>query len=133
MGNAALMGELGVAWHSCEGDDGTVIHVAIDGRYAGHILISDEARGDAAQAISQLKAEGVARVVMLTGDRNDVAGLYRAVVHCPGGRALQPRRPEQEPRPGDRLHAAKTRTTRGIAQGRRRLYRPAAIGAPAFS
>ena len=73
MGNAALMGELGVAWHSCEGDDGTVIHVAIDGRYAGHILISNEARGDAAQAISQLKAEGVARVVMLTGDRNDVA------------------------------------------------------------
>lgn len=73
VGNAALMGELGVAWHSCEDDDGTVIHVAIDGRYAGHILISDEARGDAAQAISQLKAEGVARVVMLTGDRDDVA------------------------------------------------------------
>ena len=62
VGNAALMGELGVAWHSCEDDDGTVIHVAIDGRYAGHILISDEARGDAAQAISQLKAEGVARL-----------------------------------------------------------------------
>ena len=45
MGNATLMGELGAAWHGCEGDDGTVIHVAIDGRYAGHVLISDEARG----------------------------------------------------------------------------------------
>ncbi|AKT48398.1 hypothetical protein ADJ70_04595 [Olsenella sp. oral taxon 807] len=45
MGNATLMGELGAAWHGCEGDDGTVIHVAIDGRYAGHVPISDEARG----------------------------------------------------------------------------------------
>ena len=73
VGNAALMDELGAAWHSCEDDDGTVIHVAIDGRYAGHVLISDEVKGDAAQAISQLKAEGVTRVVMLTGDRDDVA------------------------------------------------------------
>ena len=45
MGNATLMGELGAAWHSCKDDGGTVIHVAIDGRYAGHVLISDEARG----------------------------------------------------------------------------------------
>ena len=73
VGNTALMDELGAAWHSCKNDDGTVIHVAIDGRYAGHILISDEVKGDAAQAISQLKAEGVTRVVMLTGDRDDVA------------------------------------------------------------
>jgi len=73
VGNTALMDELGAAWHSCKGDDGTVIHVAIDGRYAGHVLISDEVKGDAAQAISQLKAEGVTRVVMLTGDRDDVA------------------------------------------------------------
>lgn len=73
VGNTTLMDELGAAWHSCEDDDGTVIHVAIDGRYAGHILISDEVKRDAAQAISQLKAEGVTRVVMLTGDRDDVA------------------------------------------------------------
>ena len=73
VGNTALMDELGAAWHSCKNDDGTVIHVAIDGRYAGHVLISDEVKGDAAQAISQLKAEGVTRVVMLTGDRDDVA------------------------------------------------------------
>ena len=73
VGNTVLMDELGAAWHSCKGDDGTVIHVAIDGRYAGHVLISDEVKGDAAQAISQLKAEGVTRVVMLTGDRDDVA------------------------------------------------------------
>ena len=45
MGNATLMGELGATWHGYEGDDGTVIHVAIDGRYAGHVPISDEARG----------------------------------------------------------------------------------------
>ena len=56
MGNATLMGELGATWHGYEGDDGTVIHVAIDGRYAGHVLISDEVKGDVAQAISQLKA-----------------------------------------------------------------------------
>ncbi len=73
VGNTVLMDELGAAWHSCKNDDGTVIHVAIDGRYAGHVLISDEVKGDAAQAISQLKAEGVTRVVMLTGDRDDVA------------------------------------------------------------
>ena len=73
VGNTTLMDELGAAWHSCKNDDGTVIHVAIDGRYAGHVLISDEVKGDAAQAISQLKAEGVTRVVMLTGDRDDVA------------------------------------------------------------
>ena len=73
VGNTMLMDELGVVWHSCKNDEGTVIHVAIDGRYAGHILISDEVKGDAAQAISQLKAEGVTRVVMLTGDRDDVA------------------------------------------------------------
>ena len=73
VGNTALMDELGAAWHSCKNDDGTVIHVAIDGRYAGHVLISDEVKGDAAQAISQLKAEGITRVVMLTGDRDDVA------------------------------------------------------------
>ena len=45
MGNATLMGELGATWHGYEGDNGTVIHVAIDGRYADHVLISDEARG----------------------------------------------------------------------------------------
>ena len=73
VGNTMLMDELGVVWHSCKNDEGTVIHVAIDGRYAGHILISDEVKGDAAQAISQLKTEGVTRVVMLTGDRDDVA------------------------------------------------------------
>ncbi len=73
VGNTMLMDELGVVWHSCKNDEGTVIHVAIDGRYAGHILISDETKGDAAQAIFQLKAEGVTRVVMLTGDRDDVA------------------------------------------------------------
>ena len=73
VGNTTLMDELGAAWHSCKNDDGTVIHVAIDGRYAGHVLISDEVKGDAAQAISQLKAEGITRVVMLTGDRDDVA------------------------------------------------------------
>jgi Cd2+/Zn2+-exporting ATPase len=52
---------------------GTIIHVAIDGRYAGHIVINDKVKEDSADAISQLRALGVSRTVMLTGDRREVA------------------------------------------------------------
>jgi len=52
---------------------GTVIHVAIDGSYAGHIVISDQVKEDSADAISAMRAEGVRRIVMLTGDREEVA------------------------------------------------------------
>jgi Cd2+/Zn2+-exporting ATPase len=59
----------------CANHVGTVIHVAIDGNYAGHIVISDEVKPDSAQAIAQLKKLGVAKTVMLTGDKQEVAAF----------------------------------------------------------
>ena len=74
VGNTKMMEAAGALWHQCEhGDEGTVIHVAIDGTYAGHIVISDVVKEDSQQAISALKALGVKKTVMLTGDREDVA------------------------------------------------------------
>jgi Cd2+/Zn2+-exporting ATPase len=72
VGNSKLMDKLGAAWHPCE-QSGTIIHVAIDGEYAGHIVISDRIKEDSAEAISALKAAGIARTVMLTGDQESVA------------------------------------------------------------
>jgi len=72
VGNSALMDAVGAKWHPCE-KSGTTIHVSIDGEYAGHIVISDRVKDDAADAIAGLKAAGVRRTVMLTGDREDVA------------------------------------------------------------
>jgi Cd2+/Zn2+-exporting ATPase len=69
-----MMDLIGAQWHQCEhGDNGTIIHVAIDGTYAGHIVISDEVKPDSAEAILQLKKLGVRKTVMLTGDRKEVA------------------------------------------------------------
>jgi Cd2+/Zn2+-exporting ATPase len=69
-----MMDLIGAQWHQCEqGDNGTIIHVAIDGTYAGHIVINDQVKPDSADAILQLKALGVKKTVMLTGDREDVA------------------------------------------------------------
>ena len=74
VGNTKMMDAVGAQWHYCEqGDEGTVIHVAIDGNYAGHIVINDVVKEDSQQAISTLKTLGVQRTVMLTGDREDVA------------------------------------------------------------
>ena len=74
VGNTKMMDLLGAQWHQCEhGDNGTIIHVAIDGTYAGHIVISDEVKPDSAEAILQLKKLGVRKTVMLTGDREEVA------------------------------------------------------------
>ena len=74
VGNTKMMDLLGAHWHQCEhGDNGTIIHVAIDGTYAGHIVISDEVKPDSAEAILQLKKLGVRKTVMLTGDREEVA------------------------------------------------------------
>lgn len=70
-GNDKLMEDVGVPWHPCH-RVGTTVHVAIDGVYAGHIVISDEIKQDAAKAIRQLKAEGVEKTVMLTGDAKAV-------------------------------------------------------------
>ena len=71
VGNGRLMDEAGAEWHECH-LTGTVAHVAVDGRYAGHIVISDEVKPDAAAAIAALKAAGVHKTVMLTGDAKDV-------------------------------------------------------------
>ncbi len=71
VGNSKMMDSVGAAWHPCH-KVGTIIHVAVDGEYAGHIVISDTAKEDAAEAISALKALGVEKTVMLTGDREEV-------------------------------------------------------------
>lgn len=72
VGNAKMMGDLGVDWHDCH-LVGTIIHVAIDGRYAGHIVINDRIKADSPRAVADLKALGVGHTVMLTGDREAVA------------------------------------------------------------
>ena len=72
VGNTKLMDAVGAKWHDCH-HVGTIIHVAIDGTYAGHIVISDRVKADSAEAVERLKALGVEQVVMLTGDRSEVA------------------------------------------------------------
>ena len=72
VGNTKMMDSLGVDWHDCH-HPGTIIHVAINGEYAGHIVINDMIKDDSAEAIRQLKELGVERTVMLTGDRQEVA------------------------------------------------------------
>ena len=72
VGNSKLMDKLGAAWHPCH-HSGTIIHVAIDGTYAGHIVISDRIKADAAEGIAALKAAGIRKTVMLTGDQESVA------------------------------------------------------------
>ncbi len=72
VGNSKLMEAEGAAWHPCH-HTGTIIHVAIDGVYAGHIVISDRIKEDSAEAIRALKAAGISNTVMLTGDQKDVA------------------------------------------------------------
>ncbi len=79
VGNSKLMDRLGAAWHPCH-HSGTIIHVAIDGEYAGHIVISDRIKADAAEAIQALKAAGVAKTVMLTGDQESVAAAVASTL-----------------------------------------------------
>lgn len=71
-GNAKLMKKLGIEYHDCS-RVGTIVHVAIDGKYAGHILISDVIKEHAAEAIAALKKSGIEKTVMLTGDAKNVA------------------------------------------------------------
>ncbi len=80
VGNAAMMDACGVQWTECS-HVGTILHVTIDGVYAGHIVISDEVKEDAASAVSALHHLGVTRTVMLTGDREEVG---RHVAHMLG-------------------------------------------------
>lgn len=77
VGNDKLMESLGIKWHPCH-RVGTTVHVAVEGEYAGHIVISDEIKPDAAEAIKALYARGVGRAVMLTGDNKNVAESVKA-------------------------------------------------------
>lgn len=74
VGNNKLMDSLGADWHQCsQHTQGTVIHVAINNKYVGHVLISDHIKDDAQDAIRRIKKAGVKRTVMLTGDHQPVA------------------------------------------------------------
>ena len=70
-GNDKLMEDIGVKWRPCH-HVGTTVHVAVEGKYTGHIVISDEVKPDAKEAIAALKAQGVKKTVMLTGDAKAV-------------------------------------------------------------
>ena len=72
VGNTKLMDAVGARWHDCH-HVGTIIHVAIDGDYAGHIVINDRIKNDSREAIEGLRSLGVSRLVMLSGDRQEVA------------------------------------------------------------
>lgn len=71
VGNGKMMDRIGAKWHNCH-RVGTIIHVAVDGKYAGHIVINDQIKEDSAVAVSSLKQLGVQKTVMLTGDREEV-------------------------------------------------------------
>lgn len=71
VGNERMMDSVGAEWHKCH-VVGTTVHVAIDGEYAGHIVVADRIKEDAADAIAGLHAMGVSNTVMLTGDRKEV-------------------------------------------------------------
>ena len=72
VGNAKLMDAVGAAWRPCH-HQGTLAHVAIDGNYAGHIVISDRVKEDAAAAVAALHEAGIRKTVMLTGDQEEIA------------------------------------------------------------
>ena len=71
VGNSSLMDMIGAAWRPCH-HSGTIVHVAVDGIYAGHIVISDRVKSDSAEAIKALRDAGVEKTVMLTGDMEEV-------------------------------------------------------------
>ena len=77
VGNTRLMEAVGAVWRDCS-HKGTIIHVAIDGAYAGHIVINDQLKADSRQALARLKQLGIGKTVMLTGDRQDVASHVAA-------------------------------------------------------
>ena len=80
VGNTKMMDCIGAKWHNCH-KVGTIIHIAIDGIYAGHIIINDKIKEDSKEAISQLKALGVGKTVMLTGDRKEVGEHVAQQLH----------------------------------------------------
>lgn len=76
VGNTKMMDSVGAKWKPCE-KTGTIVHVSVDGAYVGHIVVSDRIKVDSADAIKALRAEGVTKTVMLTGDKREV-GEYVA-------------------------------------------------------
>ena len=80
VGNTKMMDAVGAKWHDCH-HVGTIIHVAINGTYAGHIVINDKVKDDSAAAIASLQQLGVAKTVMLTGDRQEVAAQVAQTLH----------------------------------------------------
>ncbi|MBQ6237565.1 MAG: cadmium-translocating P-type ATPase [Bacteroidales bacterium] len=80
VGNERMMEAIGAAWHPCD-HTGTIIHVAIDGQYAGHIVINDRIKATSAVAIEQLRQLGIRRTVMLTGDSEEVAADVAGQLH----------------------------------------------------
>ena len=77
VGNSSLMEAEGAAWHPCH-HVGTIIHVSVDGRYEGHVVISDRVKEDSAEAVRTLKSLGVKETVMLTGDQESIAAAVAA-------------------------------------------------------
>lgn len=71
VGNSRMMQAIGAEWKDCH-KVGTVVHVAVDGKYAGHIVVSDVVKSDSAHAVAALKNLGIGKTVMLTGDRREV-------------------------------------------------------------
>ncbi len=82
VGNERLMTTIGADWHACSQQaQGTVVHVAMDGQYVGHIVIADRIKADAAQAIADLKREGIRQTIMLTGDHAAVGQYVAQQLH----------------------------------------------------
>ncbi len=73
VGNSKLMEAEGARWHECRHNVGTTIHICIDGRYEGHVVINDQVKTESAQAIKELRHAGVTHIAMLTGDHEQVA------------------------------------------------------------
>lgn len=79
VGNTKMMDAVGAKWKPCE-KNGTIVHVSVDGTYVGHIVVSDRIKADSADAIKALKAEGVTKTVMLTGDKREVGEYVASVI-----------------------------------------------------
>ena len=79
VGNTKMMDAVGAQWKPCE-KNGTIVHVSVDGVYVGHIVVSDRIKADSADAIKALKAEGVTKTVMLTGDKREVGEYVASAV-----------------------------------------------------
>lgn len=86
VGNSKLMDAVGAEWRECH-KTGTIVHVAVDGRYAGHIVVADIVKEDAPEAIARLKECGVEKTVMLTGDRKETAAHVASQLHLDESRS----------------------------------------------